>query len=247
MSNNHKDYHYYSIIIKDMEKYVKKEFSKGARLLSINIDIELFDSSFEDNLFNLRTSIEKKSKDTLFLKTILIENKNNLSGLNLRGMIHNAQKNYAINNLDKNQTEKIYKVLAKNNTWQIPTISIYKVPIYKIFKSKYWIRNLKYLPKETAENLRKHGGYVPGVRPGERTAYFIEDILTKLTTIGAAYLTLVCLMPEFLISKFPIPFYLGGTSVLIVVVVAMDTVTQVQTRLMSQQYESLIRKTKFGK
>lgn len=78
MSNNHKDYHYYSIIIKDMEKYVKKEFSKGARLLSINIDIELFDSSFEDNLFNLRTSIEKKSKDTLFLKTILIENKNNL-------------------------------------------------------------------------------------------------------------------------------------------------------------------------
>tara|TARA_B100001175_G_scaffold269600_1_gene241425 strand:- start:4078 stop:4839 length:762 start_codon:yes stop_codon:yes gene_type:complete len=85
----------------------------------------------------------------------MLENKNNLSGLNLRGMIHNAQKNYAINNLDKNQTEKIYKVLAKNNTWQIPTISIYKVPIYKIFKSKYWIRNLKYLPKETAENWEK--------------------------------------------------------------------------------------------
>ena len=102
-------------------------------------------------------------------------------------------------------------------------------------------------PKETAENLRKQGGYVPGVRPGERTAYFIEDILTKLTTIGAAYLTLVCLMPEFLIAKYPIPFYLGGTSILIVVVVAMDTVSQVQTRLMSQQYERLIKKTKFGK
>ena len=102
-------------------------------------------------------------------------------------------------------------------------------------------------PKDTAENLRKQGGYVPGIRPGERTAYFIEDILTKLTTIGAAYLTLVCLMPEFLIAKYPIPFYLGGTSILIVVVVAMDTVSQVQTRLMSQQYEKLIKKTKFGK
>ena len=80
-----------------------------------------------------------------------------------------------------------------------------------------------------------------------RKLFFIESILTKLTTMGALYLTLVCLMPEFLISKYPIPFYLGGTSVLIVVVVAMDTVSQVQTRLMSQQYESLIKKTRFGK
>ena len=111
----------------------------------------------------------------------------------------------------------------------------------------FFYTSIVFNPKETAENLRKHGGYVPGVRPGERTAYFIEDILTRLTTMGAAYLTLVCLMPEFLISKYPIPFYLGGTSVLIVVVVAMDTVSQVQTRLMSQQYESLIKKTKFGK
>ena len=111
----------------------------------------------------------------------------------------------------------------------------------------FFYTSIVFNPKETAENLRKHGGYVPGIRPGEQTAYFIEDILTKLTTIGALYLTLVCLMPEFLISKYPIPFYLGGTSILIVVVVAMDTVTQVQTRLMSQQYESLIRKTRFGK
>jgi preprotein translocase subunit SecY len=111
----------------------------------------------------------------------------------------------------------------------------------------FFYTSIVFNPKETAENLRKHGGYVPGIRPGERTAYYIEDILTRLTTIGAAYLTLVCLMPEFLISKYPIPFYLGGTSVLIVVVVAMDTVSQVQTRLMSQQYESLIKKTKFGK
>ena len=111
----------------------------------------------------------------------------------------------------------------------------------------FFYTSIVFNPKETSENLRKHGGYIPGIRPGERTAYYIEDILTKLTTIGAMYLTLVCLMPEFMISKFPIPFYLGGTSVLIVVVVAMDTVSQVQTRLMSQQYESLIKKTKFGR
>jgi len=111
----------------------------------------------------------------------------------------------------------------------------------------FFYTSIVFNPTETAENLRKHGGYVPGIRPGERTAFFIEDILTKLTTIGALYLTLVCLMPEFLISKYPIPFYLGGTSVLIVVVVAMDTVSQIQTRLMSQQYEALIKKTKFGR
>jgi len=111
----------------------------------------------------------------------------------------------------------------------------------------FFYTSIVFNPKETAENLRKHGGYVPGIRPGERTAYFIEEILTRLTTIGALYLTLVCLMPEFLISKYPIPFYLGGTSVLIVVVVAMDTVSQIQTRMMSQQYESLIKKTRFGK
>ena len=111
----------------------------------------------------------------------------------------------------------------------------------------FFYTSIVFNPKETAENLRKHGGYIPGIRPGERTAFFIEDILTKLTTIGALYLTLVCLMPEFLISRYPIPFYLGGTSVLIVVVVAMDTVSQIQTRLMSRQYESLIKKTKFGR
>ena len=102
-------------------------------------------------------------------------------------------------------------------------------------------------PNETAENLRKYGGFIPGIRPGESTALYIDGILTRLTTIGALYLTLVCLMPEFLIANYPIPFYLGGTSILIVVVVAIDTVTQVQTRLMSSQYEQLIKKTKFGK
>ena len=111
----------------------------------------------------------------------------------------------------------------------------------------FFYTSIVFNPKETAENLRKYGGYIPGIRPGERTAEYIETILIKLTTIGSLYLTFVCLMPEFLIAKYPIPFYLGGTSILIVVVVAMDTVTQVQTRLMSSQYESLIKKTKFGK
>ncbi len=111
----------------------------------------------------------------------------------------------------------------------------------------FFYTSIVFNPKETAENLRKYGGYIPGIRPGDRTADYIENILTKLTTIGACYLTLVCLMPEFLIAKYPIPFYLGGTSVLIVVVVAMDTVTQVQTRLMSSQYEHLIKKAKFNR
>ncbi len=111
----------------------------------------------------------------------------------------------------------------------------------------FFYTSIVFNPKETAENLRKNGGYIPGIRPGDRTADYIESILTKLTTIGACYLTLVCLMPEFLIAKYPIPFYLGGTSVLIVVVVAMDTVTQVQTRLMSSQYEHLIKKAKFNR
>ena len=111
----------------------------------------------------------------------------------------------------------------------------------------FFYTSIVFNPKETAENLRKYGGYIPGIRPGERSAEYIETILIRLTTIGSLYLTFVCLMPEFLIARYPIPFYLGGTSILIVVVVAMDTVTQVQTRLMSSQYESLIRKTKFGK
>ena len=111
----------------------------------------------------------------------------------------------------------------------------------------FFYTSIVFNPKETAENLRKYGGYIPGIRPGERTAEYIDTILIRLTTVGALYLTFVCLMPEFLIAKYPIPFYLGGTSILIVVVVAMDTVTQVQTRLMSSQYESLIKKTKFGR
>ena len=111
----------------------------------------------------------------------------------------------------------------------------------------FFYTSIVFNPNETAENLRKYGGFIPGIRPGESTAIYIDNILTKLTTIGALYLTAVCLLPEFLIANYPIPFYLGGASILIVVVVAIDTVTQIQTRLMSSQYESLVKKTKFGK
>ena len=111
----------------------------------------------------------------------------------------------------------------------------------------FFYTSITFNPTETAENLRKYGGFIPGIRPGESTALYIDTILTRLTTIGALYLALVCLMPEFLIANYPIPFYLGGASVLIVVVVAIDTVTQIQTRMMSSQYEQLIKKTKFGR
>ena len=126
-------------------------------------------------------------------------------------------------------------------------------PLYMILYASgiifftFFYTSITFNPAETAENLRKYGGFIPGIRPGESTAIYIDTILTRLTTIGALYLTLVCLMPEFLIANYPIPFYLGGASVLIVVVVAIDTVTQVQTRLMSSQYEQLIKKTKFGR
>ena len=126
-------------------------------------------------------------------------------------------------------------------------------PLYMILYASgiiffcFFYTSITFNPNETAENLRKYGGFIPGIRPGESTALYIDNILTKLTTIGALYLTLVCLMPEFLIANYPIPFYLGGTSILIVVVVAIDTVTQIQTRLMSSQYEQLIKKTKFGR
>jgi len=98
-------------------------------------------------------------------------------------------------------------------------------------------------PKDTADNLKKSGAYVPGVRPGEQTARHIDAIVTRLTVAGAIYITLVCLLPEFLVAYLTVPFYFGGTSLLIVVVVIMDFITQVQTHLMSQQYDSLMKKS----
>ncbi len=99
-------------------------------------------------------------------------------------------------------------------------------------------------PTETADNLKKHGGFIPGIRPGERTAEYIDYVLSRITVIGAAYLALVCLIPEILISYAAVPVYFGGTSLLIVVSVTMDTVAQVQGYLLAHQYEGLIKKSK---
>ncbi|MBL8578733.1 MAG: preprotein translocase subunit SecY [Mesorhizobium sp.] len=99
-------------------------------------------------------------------------------------------------------------------------------------------------PKDTADQLKKHSGFIPGYRPGERTAEYIDYVLTRITVVGAIYLVLVCLMPEFLISATGVPFYLGGTSLLIVVSVTLDTVAQVQGHLIAHQYEGLIKKSK---
>ena len=99
--------------------------------------------------------------------------------------------------------------------------------------------------KETADNLKKSGAFVPGIRPGEQTARYIDKILMRLTLVGAAYITIVCLLPEFLILKWNVPFYFGGTSLLIIVVVTMDFMTQVQAYAMSHQYEGLLKKANF--
>ncbi|MBP0649519.1 preprotein translocase subunit SecY, partial [Mycobacterium tuberculosis] len=99
-------------------------------------------------------------------------------------------------------------------------------------------------PTDTADNLKKHGGFIPGIRPGERTANYIDYVLTRVTVVGAAYITAVCLLPELLISWTGVPFYFGGTSLLIVVSVTMDTVAQVQGHLLAHQYEGLIKRSK---
>jgi preprotein translocase subunit SecY len=99
-------------------------------------------------------------------------------------------------------------------------------------------------PTETADNLRKYGGFIPGIRPGKNTADYLDYVLTRLTVIGAAYLAAVCILPELLISEYSVPFYFGGTSLLIVVSVTMDTVAQIHSHLLAHQYEGLIRKSK---
>ena len=99
-------------------------------------------------------------------------------------------------------------------------------------------------PADTADNLKKYGGFIPGIRPGKNTAEYLDWVLTRLTVVGAAYLAAICLLPELLISRYSVPFYFGGTSLLIVVTVTMDTVAQVQSHLLAHQYEGLIKKSK---
>lgn len=104
---------------------------------------------------------------------------------------------------------------------------------------------LVFNPRETADNLKKSGAFVPGIRPGDQTARYIDKVMTRLTLVGAVYVTLVCLLPEVLIAKWNVPFYFGGTSLLIIVVVVMDFMAQVQAYVMSHQYESLLKKANF--
>ncbi|HBH43590.1 MULTISPECIES: preprotein translocase subunit SecY [Hyphomonas] len=111
----------------------------------------------------------------------------------------------------------------------------------------FFYTSIMFNPEETADNLRKYGGFIPGIRPGSNTAAYIDYVLTRLTTIGALYLMFVCILPELLRRYFPeIPFYIGGTSLLIVVSVTMDTVTQIQSHLIAHQYEGMIKKSKLG-
>jgi preprotein translocase subunit SecY len=115
---------------------------------------------------------------------------------------------------------------------------------FMIIFFSYFYTAVVFNPEETADNLKKHGGFIPGIRPGERTAEYIDYVLSRITVIGAGYLAIVCLIPEILISYAAVPFYFGGTSLLIVVSVTMDTVAQIQGYLLAHQYEGLIKKSK---
>jgi len=108
----------------------------------------------------------------------------------------------------------------------------------------YFYTAVVFNPEETAENLKKYGGFIPGIRPGANTAAYFDYVLTRLTTIGGVYMCVVCLMPEILISRYGVPFYFGGTSLMIIVSVTMDTVTQIQSHLLAHQYEGMIKKTR---
>jgi len=124
-------------------------------------------------------------------------------------------------------------------------------PIYTLFYAAaiiffcFFYTALVFNPKETAENLKKSGAFVPGIRPGEQTARYVEKVTMRLTLAGALYVTLVCLVPELLIVWKNVPFYFGGTSLLIIVVVTLDFMAQVQAYVMSHQYESLLKKANF--
>jgi preprotein translocase subunit SecY len=109
----------------------------------------------------------------------------------------------------------------------------------------FFFTALVFNPKETAENLKKSGAFIPGIRPGEQTAKYIDEVMTRLTFIGSIYVTIVCLLPELLNLIWHVPFYFGGTSLLIIVVVVMDFIAQIQSHIMTHQYQSIMKKAKF--
>jgi len=140
---------------------------------------------------------------------------------------------------------------SKSMTW-LSVVSEYLRPETKTYAIifgaailffAFFYTALVFNPKETADNLKKSGALVPGIRPGEQTAKFIDGVMTRLTLVGAVYLIFVCLLPQFMMTNWHVPFYFGGTSLLIIVVVVMDFIAQVQSHLMSHQYESLIKKS----
>ena len=141
---------------------------------------------------------------------------------------------------------------GSGNEWltTITTLLGHGQPLYMLLYAAlivffcFFYTAIVFNPTETADNLKRHGGFVPGIRPGERTAQYIDYVLTRVTVVGAIYITLVCLLPEFLISATGVPFYFGGTSLLIVVSVTMDTVSQIQGHLLAHQYEGLVKKAK---
>jgi len=108
----------------------------------------------------------------------------------------------------------------------------------------FFYTSLVFNPKETADNLKKSGAFITGIRPGKQTALYIDKIMTRLTVIGAAYITLVSLLPEILVAIWQVPFYFGGTSLLIIVVVIIDFISQIQAHIMSHQYENLLKNKK---
>ncbi len=148
-----------------------------------------------------------------------------------------------------------FSASAENSEGILPLIAAYLghgKPLYTLILIglisffAFFYTAIIFNPKETADNLKKGGGFIPGRRPGDHTAEYLDFVLTRLTVFGAVYLCAICLMPEFLMSKYSVPFALGGTSLLIVVGVGMDTVAQIQSHLLSHQYENLLNKTRLG-
>lgn len=143
---------------------------------------------------------------------------------------------------------------ANSDFIQMITVNLqHGEPVYMLFYGGliaffcFFYTAIVFNPSENAEMLKKHGGFVPGIRPGKATADYIDTVLTRITAAGAAYLVFICLIPEFLISQYNIPFYFGGTSLLIIVTVTMDTVAQIHSHLIAHQYEGLIKKAKLNK
>ena len=140
-----------------------------------------------------------------------------------------------------NSPEWLQQIVASLSHGQPAFMALYALGIIAF---SFFYTSIVFNPEETADNLRKNGGFLPGIRPGSKTAEYLDTVLTRLTVLGAAYLTIVCLFPEILIAYYGIPFYLGGTSLLIVVSVTIDTVAQVQSHMVAHQYEGLIKKAR---